>query len=112
VSVRVFYRYGTIFREAFKALDVDYCGLMDGSKPNLVFQSFVDNMKSSVPDFFHNCPYLKGWYNLSIVVDPEKFHSIMPTGLYKFDFNISGKYGRMFSFEQTSEFKSEIRTSF
>jgi hypothetical protein len=85
---------------------------MDGSKSNLVFQSFIDNMKGSVPDLFHTCPYLKGWYNLSIVIDPDKFHSIMPTGLYKFDYNLTLKHGNILSFEVNQEFKSEIRTSF
>jgi hypothetical protein len=85
---------------------------MDGSKSNLLFQSFVETVKDSIPYFFHNCPYLKGWYNLSVILNTEKFYSIMPTGLYKFDFNLTIEHGNIFGFEVTQECKSEIRTSF
>jgi hypothetical protein len=49
---------------------------------------------------------------MTLVIDPEKFYSITPTGLYKFalKFNATGKGS--FLIEVNQEIVSEIKTSF
>jgi hypothetical protein len=57
--MRGFYRYGTIDREVFKTLDVDWCALMNGTDVNPAMKAVVDVIKKSVPQVVHNCPYLE-----------------------------------------------------
>jgi hypothetical protein len=49
---------------------------------------------------------------MTLVIDPEKFYSLMPSGLYKFalKFNATGKGS--FLIEANLEILSEIKTSF
>jgi hypothetical protein len=58
-SLRVFYRYGTIDREIYHADEVEWCGLMDGSNSNIVFDSIIAPVKDSAPELIHKCPYEK-----------------------------------------------------
>jgi hypothetical protein len=99
-------------REVYKALDVEWCALMDGSGKNLMLQSIVESIQASVPQLFHECPYTPNWYNVSMFVDPDTFYSLMPSGLYKFAYNYTTPNGVLMSTSCTAEVKSEIRTSF
>jgi hypothetical protein len=57
--MRGFYRYGTIDREVFKALDVDWCALMNGTDVHPAIKVVVNVIKESVPEIVHDCPYQK-----------------------------------------------------
>lgn len=136
-TITGFYRYGTIFRQIYKSENMDYCGMMDGKKTNILLEAVIKYIKDSAPQYVHKCPYkkvrkcinlissliwlsFKGWkclhfqglYNITIVVDPSKFLSIYPSGRYKHINNITDKRKPFFTLEDEWDIKSEIRTSF
>ncbi|KAL7015939.1 hypothetical protein ACKWTF_016739 [Chironomus riparius] len=51
------YRYGNVYREAMKSPKVDWCDFMDGASKNVFMTSLFNELKNSVGDFFHKCPY-------------------------------------------------------
>jgi hypothetical protein len=59
VSLVVFYRYGTIDRMIYHADEIEWCGLMDGSNSNIIFDSVIAPVKESAPELIHKCPYQK-----------------------------------------------------
>lgn len=131
INVTASYRYGTIFREIYKAVNVEWCSMMDGSGTNPIIKSIIESIKDSIPQMMHDCPYVvvsfkvfslinnqltnfyfKGSYNLTVNSNSEKFFSIIPTGLYKYVIAFAGAKSKTFSVEILLDIKSEIKTSF
>lgn len=54
------YRFGTIYREMLNTGLVEFCEIMDGKSFNVVLDYTLSNLKLSVPQLLHSCPYETG----------------------------------------------------
>lgn len=63
LEVRLFYKYGGVYREMIKVPNLDWCQLMKNDrKENAIVDQLVKFLKENVPDVIHECPYMV--YNL------------------------------------------------
>lgn len=61
--VRLFYRYGTIYREVLHTPFLDVCALLKNSKGNILFQQMLNVVRDSYPSIVHDCPYTVSFVN-------------------------------------------------
>lgn len=57
LEARVFYKYGTIYREVIHTPRVDWCQIMREGTSNIVFKAFFNLIKDNAPSVIHPCPY-------------------------------------------------------
>lgn len=81
------YKYGTIFRQVLDTKQLEWCALMDGSESNLFIKLIIDQIRGSIGDLFHKCPY-SGEINLkNVTLDSTNYqkNQLFPEGNYRID---------------------------
>lgn len=69
VQLKVFFMYGTTYREVISSQSFDWCRLMTEKDRNVVNDHFLEIIRRSAPDILHPCPYtviLNDWFWLSL----------------------------------------------
>lgn len=108
-----FYRYGNVYREAMKSPKVDWCEIMEGASENVFITSLMNELKKSVGDFFHKCPY-SGVINVkNISSEHEKSAGILWEGQYRIEILVFNKMnGEALKIRLGFQIKSDLKGSF
>lgn len=112
VKLSVSYKYGQIYREVIKVPEFELCGVLKNF--NLLppfMKALFDVLGESIVALLKGCPY-SGMMDLMMEVDMNKFPSILPTGMYKFDASAKHPDTRILTFAVEMEIVSSIKTSF
>lgn len=87
LGVKIFYKYGTVFRPWQINWDIDWCAFMENKIAAVpFFQSLVDTMQTLAPYVFHQCPYEgpAGVQSVNLASMLENtVPQVIPTGTYK-----------------------------
>lgn len=106
------YRYGTIFREVIHSPKMEWCSMMDGAAANPIFSSILQEIKDSVPNLLHKCPY-EGEIDLkNITTAHEKAASVFWEGYYKFELLVWKNSKELFYLNLGTQLKSGLKDSF
>lgn len=106
------YKYGNIFREVIKVPEFEICQVLKNL--NLMppfFKAMFDVFGESIKPVLKGCPYT-GYLNLTIFADFNRFPSILPSGMYRFDGWFGYRDTGVASFKIQTEIVSKIKTSF
>ena len=57
MEVKLFYKYGTIYREVMHTPNFDLCKIMKDGDTNLMIKQLIQLIKDSIPLALHECPY-------------------------------------------------------
>ncbi|CRK96825.1 CLUMA_CG009953, isoform A [Clunio marinus] len=85
-SMKLHYKYGTIYREVMKFPRFEFCKLMDLGTSNKLIEVVFRSINITSPGLLHRCPY----YNLDIKDQPivaAIIPSMIPSGDYKMTFS-------------------------
>ena len=56
-QILVYYRYGTIFRQAIDTKQNEWCSFMDGTAINPLIKLVSTFINETFPQLYHKCPY-------------------------------------------------------
>lgn len=111
ITLKSFYRYGTIYREIFHFPPVEWCSYVEGAMNHPMIKYFFSGAKNVEP-LLRKCP-LDGRFVLSNVTFPGKNNlPIFNTGFYRDVINVTVGKIHVFSVIMYHEIKSEIKSSF
>lgn len=72
----------------FKAPQIDWCMLMnDNSKVNPALKLVLMNLKKSLPQFMHQCPY-NGVYSVQNVYVSRQYMMFHPSGIFQLEVTV------------------------
>ena len=57
MEVKLFYKYGTIYREVMHTPRFNLCKNVQEGKSNLIVKHLIEIIKDTAPGFVHECPY-------------------------------------------------------
>lgn len=67
------------------------CSILNGTIKNYFINSIQNALESSIPGFFHACPYYGKVKAFNVVLDSSKIPSIFPSGSYRSRVNFYDK---------------------
>ena len=111
----VYYRYGTIEREAIDTKMIELCGFLGGGDKNLLVKLFIDMIGSRLPNLVHKCPYigdfdLKNYtLNLDLV---DRATMMFSQGIYRYDLFCFYNGSVALNVSTSIEIKSPLKESF
>lgn len=74
----------------------EFCDIMEGSNVNGFIKMWLDIFTSTIPSFFHKCPYVKQTFNLNLTFLEDDFQ-LFPAGFYETTLNFSSGRKEYFS---------------
>lgn len=112
VRAMIYYKYGQIYRSIIPLPHYEVCSTLKNlNNAHPVLLTAFDILGESFKPLLRGCPY-EGRYNVSIVVDPKQFPSIIPSGMYKIEVFLRVAEKKWGSVIVQAEIVSSIRTSF
>lgn len=100
VVMKLFYKYGMIYREVLHSPSIDWCHLTTGKQENIMVDQVVTLLNTSAPGAVHACPYtvrnlesccqwpkIVTFQELQVInatVAASTLLSVFPSGDYKF----------------------------
>lgn len=86
IRLVIYYKYGTIFRQIMDTKQLEWCSIMDGTESNTLLKFLISQLKGSLDDLFHKCPY-EGEMDLrNVTLDSslyDKTTQLFPEGIYR-----------------------------
>lgn len=115
IQLILYYRYGTIFRQAIDTKQVEWCELMNGKEVHQYIKIIIDQLRQSAASLFHKCPYdgVMDFNNITINEIYRNQTSFMfPEGVYRLDIIIFKNQTQTFKIILTFDIKSPLKESF
>ena len=106
------YRYGTIYGDVIHSPKIEWCGVMSGAASNPIISSLMDEVKDSISELLHKCPYEGDIDIKNITSMHEKAASMFWDGFYKFELFIWKENVEIFFLSIGSQCKTDIKESF
>lgn len=111
----LYYRYGTIFRQAVDTKKVEICGIIDGVDTNPLVRLLVNIVKYKAPNLVHKCPYTGDFDLKNFTLNMDLFDRasmLFPEGTYRYDYSSFFNNSITFNLSVTIEIKSPLKESF
>lgn len=106
------YRYGTIYREVIHSPKLEFCGIMEGSLNNPFLSSIINEIRDSVPELFHKCPYEGEIDLMNLTTAHEKATAVFWDGYYKFELFVWKNNIEVFYLNLKMQIKTHLKDSF
>ena len=91
---------------------IEWCDIMAGKSTHLFMTQVINQVKDSVPNLFHKCPYEGDLEVQNMTINDAEAFDVFPEGFYKFSMYVLDKSENEFlGVNITLQVKSHIKES-